>query len=108
MANSSDRNKAEHLLTLSAVFTRYSSSAVFGTELDSPLMLRYYAYALMEKVHKLDPTLIAQIPLIIWKNRLLGCENAFSCTAVLYDLMINYAIEHCHDVLKKIQRSAWR
>lgn len=108
LANSSERNKAEHLLALSAVFTRYSSSAVFGTELDSPLMLRYYAYALMEKAHKLDPTLIAQDTFNNWKNRLLGCENAFSCTAVLYDLMIDYAIEHCHDVLKKIQPSAWR
>ncbi|CAA2930932.1 hypothetical protein [Arsenophonus endosymbiont of Bemisia tabaci] len=77
MANSSERNKAEYLLALSAVFTRYSSSAVFGTELDSPLMLRYYAYALMEKAHKLNPTLIAQDTFNNWKNRLVGCENAF-------------------------------
>ncbi|WGL98747.1 pentapeptide repeat-containing protein [Arsenophonus sp. aPb] len=105
---SSERNKAEHLLSLSAVFTRYSSSAVFGTELDSPLMLRYYAYALMEKAHKLDPTLITENTFNDWKDRLLGCTNTFTCTALLYNQMIDYAAEHCHDVLKKIQPSAWR
>ncbi|WP_119712145.1 hypothetical protein [Arsenophonus endosymbiont of Aleurodicus floccissimus] len=94
LTNSSNRNKAEHLLALSAVFTRYLSSAVFSTELDSPIMLRYYAYGLIEKSHKLDPTLITQDTFNNWKNRLLGCENAFSCTAILYDLMIDYAIEH--------------
>ena len=57
---STERDKAEHLLSLSAVFTRYSSSAIFGTELDPPLMFRHYAYALMEKAHRMDPTMIAQ------------------------------------------------
>ncbi|HGJ5897361.1 pentapeptide repeat-containing protein [Arsenophonus apicola] len=105
---SSERNKAEHLLSLSAVFTRYSSSAIFGTELDSPLMLRYYAYALMEKAHKLDPTLITENIFNDWKDRLLGCTNTFTCSAALYNQMIDYATEHCHDVLKKIQPPAWR
>ncbi|HGJ5867230.1 pentapeptide repeat-containing protein [Arsenophonus nasoniae] len=108
LTTSSERNKAEHLLSLSAVFTRYSSSAIFGTELDSPLMLRYYAYALMEKAHKLDPTLITENTFNDWKDRLLGCNNAFTCMAALYNQMIDYATEHCHDVLKKIQPSAWR
>ncbi|HGJ5864136.1 MAG TPA: pentapeptide repeat-containing protein [Arsenophonus nasoniae] len=108
LTTSSEHNKAEHLLSLSAVFTRYSSSAIFGTELDSPLMLRYYAYALMEKAHKLDPTLITENTFNDWKDRLLGCNNAFTCTAALYNQMIDYATEHCHDVLKKIQPSAWR
>lgn len=67
LTSSTDRRKAEHLFSLSAVFTRYSSSAIFGTKEQSPLMLRYYAYALMEKAHTVDPTLIVRINSMIGK-----------------------------------------
>jgi hypothetical protein len=95
-------------LALSTVFTRYSSSTIFGTESDSPQMLRYYAYALMEKAHNLDHTLIGQDKFNDWKDRLLGTGNAFTCTALLSDMMIAHAKEHCNGTLKKIQPSAWR
>lgn len=101
---STKRDKAEHLLALSVVFTRYSSSAIFGTELDSPLMPRYYAYTLMEKAHRMDPTLIAQNTFDDWKECLFGTRNAFTCSAVLYNQVIDYETEHCHSVLKKFSR----
>nr|WP_255479096.1 pentapeptide repeat-containing protein [Arsenophonus endosymbiont of Aphis craccivora] len=106
---STDREKAEHLFALSAVFTHYSSIAIFGTESESPLMLRYYACALMEKAHNLDQTLIDQERFNDWKNRLLGIgtENIFTCTAVLSNIMTKYASEHCNYVLQKIQPLAW-
>ncbi|WP_182853280.1 hypothetical protein [Arsenophonus endosymbiont of Aleurodicus floccissimus] len=104
------REKAEHLFALSTVFTHYSSSAIFGTESESPLMLRYYACSLMEKAHNLDQTLIGQDRFNDWKNRLLeiGIENIFTCTAVLSNMMTKYASEHCNYVLQKIQSLAWR
>ncbi|HGJ5892595.1 MAG TPA: pentapeptide repeat-containing protein [Arsenophonus apicola] len=105
---SSEREKAEHLFSLSAVFTRYSSSTIFGTEHHSPLMLRYYAYALMEQAHKCDPTLIGQNLFNDWKARLLGTGDAFTCTALLSDVMIERARERCNEVLKRIQPPAWR
>ncbi|HGJ5854259.1 hypothetical protein QE197_07980 [Arsenophonus nasoniae] len=93
---------------LSTVFTRYSSNAIFGTDGNSPLMLRYYAYALMEKAHQLDPTLLGYQMFKNWKNRLLGTENAFTCTALLYDIMIIHANEQCKETLHKIIPPAWR
>lgn len=106
LTSSSNREKAEHFLALSAVFTRYSSSTIFGTELNSPLMLRYYAYALMETAHALDPVLMGQDIFSDWKNRLLGTGNAFTCTALLADQMVDYASEYCNDILKKINPPA--
>ena len=107
LTSSTDREKAEYLFSLSAVFTRYSSSAIFGTEEHSPLMLRYYAYALMEKAHTIYPTLLGQDKFIDWKNRLLGTDKAFTCTAVLSNIMTDYAIKHYNDVLKTIQPPTW-
>ncbi|WP_334468881.1 hypothetical protein [Arsenophonus sp. PmNCSU2021_1] len=98
LTSSTDRRKAEHLFSLSAVFI----SPVIH------LMLRYYAYALMEKAHTIDPTLIGQDKFNDWKNRLLGTNKAFTCTAVLSDIMTGYAIKHYNDVLKTIQPPTWR
>ncbi|WGL97819.1 pentapeptide repeat-containing protein [Arsenophonus sp. aPb] len=108
LTSSSNRKKAEHLFSLSTVFTRYSSSAIFGIEEDSPVMLRYYAYALLEKAHKLDPSLIGQNTFNDWKNRLLGQNGAFTCSAILADKMTIYANEHCKHTLQKIIPPAWR
>ncbi|WGL99603.1 pentapeptide repeat-containing protein [Arsenophonus sp. aPb] len=108
LALSTNRTKAEHLFALSTVFTRYSSSAIFGTARNSPLMLRYYAYALMEKAHQLDPTLLGHHIFKDWKNRLLGTENTFTCSALLYDSMTTYAKQQCNETLCKIIPPAWR
>ncbi|WGM01096.1 pentapeptide repeat-containing protein [Arsenophonus nasoniae] len=108
LTSSSNRKKTEHLFSLSTVFTRYSSSAIFGIEEDSPVMLRYYAYALLEKAHKLDPSLIGQNTFNDWKNRLLGQNGAFTCSALLADEMTVYANQRCKPILQKIIPPAWR
>ncbi|MFS1564038.1 MAG: pentapeptide repeat-containing protein [Candidatus Arsenophonus phytopathogenicus] len=56
LTSSTNREKAEHLFSLATVFSRYTSKVFFGTEDNSPIILRYYAYALMEKAHQIDPT----------------------------------------------------
>lgn len=73
-------------------------------------MLRYYAYALMEKAHQPDPTLLGHHIFKDWKNRLLGTDNDddFTCTSPLYNEMVNYAKEPCKDTLQKIIPAAWR
>lgn len=71
-------------------------------------MLRYYAYALLEKAHKLDPSLIGQNTFNDWKNRLLGQNGAFTCSALLADEMTVYANQRCKPILQKIIPPAWR
>ncbi len=91
------KEKAQILLCLALVFVKYTSTRYFGVEDDSPLMLRYYAYALMKKVHELDSTIIGS-NFQPWTNKLLGLEGAFQCTAVLYNSMK----EHCELNFKEI------
>ncbi|MGE8151293.1 pentapeptide repeat-containing protein [Pseudomonas vancouverensis] len=78
-------NRACLLLVLAAVFTRYSSSALFGSETDSPQALRIYASALLNEACKLDATLIESSTLTNWQARLMGKE--FACTAILSNMM---------------------
>ncbi|MBF0035789.1 hypothetical protein HAX39_24865 [Citrobacter freundii] len=106
-----DEDKAITLLNLATVFTRFSSSAVFGTETESPQMLRLYAYALMEKAHTLDqkvfisPEGVDHFP--DWEMRLLGLGNAFTCTAVLSRLMSEHVRHLNPEVQAWIMPSAW-
>src|SRR5471032_553548 len=58
LTSASDADKGKTLLCLAALFIKYSSSAVFGTETESPSALRQYAYALMAKAHSLDGNLV--------------------------------------------------
>lgn len=44
-----NEEKSKYLLSLATLFVQYSSSVVFGTESDSPQILRMYAYALLKK-----------------------------------------------------------
>nr|WP_238149235.1 hypothetical protein [Arsenophonus endosymbiont of Aleurodicus floccissimus] len=80
----------------------------FGTEDNSPIILRYYACALMEKAHQIDPTLLSN-GFAEWKKQLLGigADNNSTCTAILSDDMIIYAREHCNDTFKKISSPSW-
>jgi len=81
-----NRKQANALMCLSAVFVKYSSSAIFGTDDDSPRPLRLYASALLDKAVKLDPDFLPEsVP--EWQNRLLGLEKAYSCTSVLFGIM---------------------
>ncbi|WP_078820888.1 pentapeptide repeat-containing protein [Pseudomonas synxantha] len=81
-------DRASLMLVLATLFTRYSSSALFGEEEDSPQAVRAYAYALLQEAHKLDSTLVNADTLKDWRARLSG--QAFSCTAVLSDMMTRH------------------
>lgn len=101
-----EKIKAQNLLSLAAIFSKYSSSVVFGTEQESPQILRDYAYALMSKAHELDPE-VTRGHFDDWKNRLLGLNNAFTCTAVLSTAMIKHSKDHFNDVISKIIPPVW-
>lgn len=84
------QNRAAVMLVLSSVFTRYSSSYMFGTEDDSPTAVRLYASALLNEACRLDPALIDKHSAKDWQIRLLGIGEAFTCTAVLSDIINEY------------------
>ena len=83
-------NRAAVMLCLSSMFTRYSSSALFGTETESPPAVRLYAAALLNEARALDPSLIDSATATDWQARLLGIGNAFTCTAILSSMMNGY------------------
>ncbi|KYF17808.1 hypothetical protein AIZ20_23805, partial [Salmonella enterica subsp. enterica serovar Typhimurium] len=69
---------------LSTAFARYTSSAFFGTELDSPPALRGYAEALMQIAWELSPAIFPSSDLFtLWSYRFLGLHGAFTCTSVV-------------------------
>src|SRR5471032_1442149 len=107
LTEASSADKAKTLLCLAALFTKYSSSAVFGTEHESPQLLRQYAYALMEKAHGLDESLVDKGTLANWTNRLLGLNKAFTCSAVLSNLMVEHIRSRFPEVLSGIMPPAW-
>jgi len=107
LTRASSADKAKTLLCLAALFTKYSSSAVFGTEHESPQLLRHYAYALMEKAHGLDESLVDKGTLANWTNRLLGLNKAFTCSAVLSNLMVEHIRSRFPEVLSGIMPPAW-
>ncbi len=101
--------QAETLLSLAAVFSKYSSSAIFGTETESPNTLRYFAFALMEQAHQLSPqTFENEAQYKDWTNRLLGHEREFTCSAVLSNMMVTYIKAHFPTIIAGIMPPAWR
>src|SRR5471032_1824759 len=107
LTQASSADKAKTLLCLAALFTKYSSSAVFGTEHESPQLLRQYAYALMAKAHSLDGSLVNAATFANWTNRLLGLNKAFTCSAVLSNLMVEHIRSRFPAVLSGIMPPAW-
>lgn len=89
-----NKNRAAVMLVLSSMFTRYSSSHFFGTEMDSPPAVRLYASALLNEACRLDPALIDENKAKDWQSRLLGIGNAFTCTAILSREIDSY-IKYC-------------
>lgn len=83
ITNDSSKNKAKLLLTLSGIFTKFSSSLFFGTEDNSPIALRYYAYALMKMSYELDKEIIPQEVYIGWEKSFLGIGDSEPCTVLL-------------------------
>jgi hypothetical protein len=94
------------LMILAAIFTRYASASFFGSERDSPLPLRWYAHALMIKSESLAPSLFADV-LTDWKNRQLGSADAFSCAALLAQMMIEYLQQRFPTELNRVLPLAW-
>ena len=109
LTSASAADKGKTLLCLAALFTKYSSSAIFGTAAESPEALRHYAYALMAKAHGLDESLIDKGTLTDWTNRLLGLNKAFTCSAVLSGMMVGYIRRSSFSVVMAgIMPPAWR
>lgn len=79
--------KAFFLLCLSAIMTRLTSSYYFGSEFDSPQALRGYAGALLNHARQSAPDLLRARVWDDWKARLFGLGDAFTCTAILSDMM---------------------
>lgn len=73
---STTQTQAALLFNLSLIFTKYSSQAFFGTDTDSPAVLRFYAHALLNKVKVLDTHLFIDIKGDALKEALLGDECA--------------------------------
>ncbi|WP_310334671.1 pentapeptide repeat-containing protein [Pseudomonas corrugata] len=107
-------NRAAVMLCLSSIFTRYSASALFGTETESPPAVRLYASALLNEARALDPSLIDNATATDWQARLLGIENAFTCTAILSSMMNSYLQDKAElnsvleTVLLGLYPAAWR
>ncbi|EDG1413596.1 hypothetical protein B6B27_22195 [Salmonella enterica subsp. enterica serovar Muenchen] len=101
-----EKIKSQTLLSLATVFSKYSSSSVFGTENESPQVLRDYAYALMSKANELNPEVTGG-NFNDWKDRLLGLNNAFTCTAVLSSIMIEHAKDNFNEVISQIIPPVW-
>lgn len=103
-----DKVKAEKIFSLSAVFVKYTSSAILGTETESPNALRYFSSAMLNKAYELCPTIFdSEQQLTEWKNRLFGLEKSFSCTAVLSSAMIDHARKQFSDELATVLPPDW-
>ncbi|EHM2231900.1 type III secretion system effector HECT-type E3 ubiquitin transferase, partial [Salmonella bongori] len=102
------QKQAETLFCLSTAFARYSSSAIFGTEDDSPPALRGYAEALMQKAWELSPAIFpSSEQLTEWSDRFHGLHGAFTCTSVVADSMQRHARKYFPSVLSSILPLAW-
>ncbi|SQI71383.1 type III secretion system effector protein [Salmonella enterica subsp. salamae] len=108
LADASPQEQAKTLFCLSTAFARYSSSAIFGTEHDSPTILRGYAEALMQKAWELSPAIFPSSERFTdWSNRFHGLHNAFTCTSVVAGDMQRHARQHFPGVLSSILPLAW-
>jgi hypothetical protein len=105
------KEQAILLLCLSAVFARYSSSHIFGTESDSPIPVRNYALALLNKASEIDSSVIDAATLDDYRTKFGGVHGAFSCTAVLSKHMQNAINENpdprFKQTLKAVKPLCW-
>ena len=66
-----------------------------------------YAYALMNKANELNPELMGG-NFDKWGNKLLGINNAFQCTDMLFSVMSDYGKEHFENIFYRIMPLHWR
>ncbi|WP_150003083.1 type III secretion system effector HECT-type E3 ubiquitin transferase [Escherichia albertii] len=107
--NMSTTEQATVLFCLGTVFCKYSSSEMFGTEYESPEVLRRYANGLLEEAYKLAPEIFKSEGFYDdIRNRLQGLNNAFTCTSVLSIILENHAREHFVSMFRQYYPLAWR
>ena len=80
---------AATLFSLAMLMTRYSSQAVLGTELESPVALRHYALALLNKATQINPNLMDAQRVQNYRDSLLQRSDAQGCTEQLFDQMLS-------------------
>lgn len=103
-----DKEKAEKIFSLSAVFVKYTSSAILGTETESPNALRYFSCAMLNKAYEICPSIFdSEQQVTEWKSRLLGLEKSFSCTSLLFSEMIDHARKQFPNQLATVLPPDW-
>ncbi|MCD6026114.1 MAG: sopA 4 [Solimicrobium sp.] len=102
LSTSTAITKAQTLFCLAAVFAKYSSSYLFGNEIESPQALRAYAVALLVKAYELDSSIFggdqktAEKNFTGWVQKMLGGKDpdgraVFTCSAVTSGEMLRHA-----------------
>ncbi len=101
--------KSLFFLCFSTIFARYSSSYIFGSEHDSPEPIRTFAWVLLKQAKIFNQNIVSDTKYQDWKNRLLGLNKAFTCTAVLSGAM-KRVIEESNGkkILDEYYPLAWR
>lgn len=102
-----NEEKSKYLLSLATLFVKCSSSAVFGTDYESPQILRMYAYALLSKANELNTDLMNDC-FSNWENRLLGKNNILTCTDILFSIMGAYMQKNFNNIYNIIMPPHWR
>lgn len=82
---------ASTLFSLAVLMTRYSSQSVFGAELESPVALRHYSLALLNKAVQINPNLIDETRAQNYRDSLLQRNGAQGCTEQLFNQMFSDA-----------------
>lgn len=98
------------LFSLSAFFTRASSKEIFGEENASPVALRYYALALLNKAINIQPNLVLQEKLADYQSRLAGdsCSNELYIDMSLIARDLTEENTYIAPVWNAYVPSAWR
>jgi hypothetical protein len=105
--NAPNDQVAKYLVCIAYLFVYYSSAKKFGTESTSPVSLRIYASALLQKAYDLDKNCIiadaSDNSVTSWQNKLLGIDEAYTCTNALAGNMLWYLKKNYpHNILEKI------
>lgn len=109
------REPAGTLFGLAMLMTRYSSQAVFGAESESPVALRHYALALLNKAMQINPNLMNAQCVQNYRDSLLQRNDAQGCTEQLFTQMfsdarglINAGNHELETVINAVVPSIWR
>lgn len=106
LQNSSHQTIAQKLFCCSFMFVKYSSSHFFGTELDSPQVLRNYASALMHKANELDPNVVGP-NYLKWNKCMLGLDHTYACAYFLSEAMLQHAKTHFYHITCTTVPPSW-